>query len=80
MQRWRTKNHKNTVRVYDYLTHILQKTIFLPDDKAPTENEISESISKSAEPQSDVHLENWLKTCAYRVQGGGTYLSLPATG
>ena len=48
-------------QVYDYLTQYIAENHLQPDDKLPTETKYP-SISKSAEPQSDVHLENWLKT------------------
>ena len=62
-------------QVYDYLTQYIAENHLQPDDKLPTENEISEHLKVSRTTIRRALRELVENNIAYRVQGGGTYLS-----
>ena len=62
-------------QVYDYLTQYIAENHLQPDDKLPTENEISEHLKVSRTTIRRALGELVENNIAYRVQGGGTYLS-----
>ena len=62
-------------QVYDYLTQYIAENRLQADDKLPTENEISEHLKVSRTTVRHALRELVENNIAYRVQGGGTYLS-----
>ena len=60
-------------QVYDYLTQYIAENHLQPDDKLPTENEISEHLKVSRTTIRRALGELVENNIAYRVQGGGTY-------
>lgn len=68
-------NEKKYRQVYDYLIQYIAENHLQPDDKLPTENELSEHLKLSRTTIRRALRELVDDNIAYRVQGGGTYLS-----
>ncbi|MDD6236262.1 MAG: GntR family transcriptional regulator [Clostridiales bacterium] len=68
-------NEKKYRQVYDYLMQYIADNHLQSDDKLPTENELSGHLKLSRTTIRRALQELVDDNIAYRVQGGGTYLS-----
>lgn len=73
-----TGNNKKHEQVYEYLLKFIDQHHLHPDDKLPTEMEISQALHVSRTTVQRALRELVQNKIAYRIQGGGTYLANPA--